>query len=194
MKAYTIHGMNTSDRGAAGMDRLAGVLREADIFEEVIELDYPWFGLGRAKMCNGSLALMVANLVEPNSAIFGHSNGAAIIYRASAQCQASFAYACLLNPALRSDLTIPQAAAVDTWYAPDDFPTLLARWSRGLIPSVWGAQGRTGYTGSNSKHSNRLLGDVGHSGVFEDEDLMRIIAVRAARMCGRLAPMSLRQE
>lgn len=33
MKAYTIHGMNTSDRGAAGMDRLAGVLREADIFE-----------------------------------------------------------------------------------------------------------------------------------------------------------------
>ena len=184
MIAYTIHGMHVRDKGAAGMDKLAKTLRDSNIFTRVIELDYPWFGLVRAKLCNPTAAYMIGHLAQPRSAVFCHSNGAAILHRAAKLTGKQFDYVCLVNPALRSDLTIPYARHVDTWFAPDDFPTLLAKWSRGVLPSVWGAQGRTGYTGQALHHHNiQLPTGSGHCGVFKSTLAMRRIAERAAVVC-----------
>jgi len=184
MKAYFIHGMNVRDSGEASMDKLADIAREAEVFEEVVELDYPWFGLFRVKLCNETAAYMIADLVEPGHAVFCHSNGAAIIYRAVTQYGARFRYACLLNAALRSDTTIPHADFVDTWWSPDDVPTLLARWTRFFVPSFWGAQGRTGYTGRCKTHFNHRMPHVGHTGVFRHGWLMRKIVQTAADRLG----------
>lgn len=175
MIAYVIHGLMNSGNESTGMDRFADVLREDGFFEKVVELDYPWFGPIRAKCCNSTAAHMIANLVEPGQAVFTHSNGAAIAWRAASHYGAKFGYVCLLNPALRKSATFPGADAVDTWCADDDRVVGLSRWASLVAGGVWGKQGLVGYQGQNSRHYNNYLGRLGHSGVFDDPATMRMV-------------------
>jgi len=170
MITYTIHGFNVKDFGSRTIDKLIPFLENSG--HTVLELDYPWHGRVRTRLCNASMAKILSQVVEPHSIIFGHSNGCAIIYL-MAELGVKFSYVGLINPALDRNKTIQNALQVVTYYAENDLATRLAKW----VPwSPWGDQGRVGYCGDNPAHENRHLGSVGHSGVFQRPDLLKRIA------------------
>ena len=173
--AYTIHGFNVKDFGSRTMDKLNPYLKEQGF--DVFELDYPWHGRIKTRLCNKSMAKILSQVIEPESYIFGHSNGCAIIYLLS-ELGITFRYVGLINPALDRYRTIVSADHVKTYFAPNDTATRLAK----LIPlSIWGDQGRVGYQGGSPLHENALLGNVGHSGVFNRPELLDNIAKDAAK-------------
>lgn len=157
------------------MDKLKPYLEEQGF--DVFELDYPWHGRIKTRLCNRSMAKILSQVIEPGSYIFGHSNGCAIIYLLS-ELGVTFKYVGLINPALDRYRTILSAKYVKTYFAPNDTATVFAK----LIPlSIWGNQGRVGYKGWNPLHKNTSLGNVGHSGVFNRPGLLDNIAKDAAK-------------
>lgn len=166
-KVYLVHGFNVRDDGAATTGSIRTML-EADGFD-VSEIHYGWFHRLRVRLCNKSIAHVVADLVEPDSTVIAHSNGAAIVYEA-VKHGAPFKNAVLVNPALDKNLALgDQVEKVQVWYAPHDKWTGMARY----IPnSIWGAQGRLGYTGEDPRYTQfdeeALLGRFQdeHSGLF----------------------------
>jgi pimeloyl-ACP methyl ester carboxylesterase len=139
---YLIHGFNVDDGGAGTTDSIRPYLEAEGI--TVRELDYGHFHRGRVRLCNDSVARMIATLVKPGSTCIGHSNGGTLAYLAC-EYGAQFKNVVLVNPALDSKKAIAkQVEKVQVWYSPNDKWTKLAKY----IPfSDWGAQGRTGYTG-----------------------------------------------
>ena len=167
-KVYLLHGFNVHDQGNASVDTLIPSL-EAMSGYKVIDLDYGFFFRLRVRLCNRSVAKILASIVEPDDVVIGHSNGCAIIYEAVTY-GAKFAKAVLITPALDSDIAI-SVDQVKVFYSPTDKATWLAKY----IPlSIWGNQGRKGYTGPYRKGYSQVNMDMkygqslGHSGVFSD--------------------------
>lgn len=167
MIIHSIHGFNVDDEGAATTDTLTPLFEELGY--TVQEHNYPDFFLIRKRLCNPAMGSMVAGMVKPGDAVIAHSNGCAIAYLA-AKAGAKFGHVTLINPALNSKLAIPNADTVDVWYSPSDPWTNLAQY----IPwSIWGAQGRTGYTGKERMYrqfneDKFFNNEMKHSGVFAD--------------------------
>lgn len=171
MKAYLIHGFNVKDRGANTTDKLRPHLEALGY--DVTELDYPWFGRVKTRLCNKAMAMIAAETVEDGSMVFGHSNGCAVIYY-MAQFNSNFSHITLINPALDAKKVPAGDCGVDVWYASNDQPVRIAKY----IPySPWGDQGRVGYVGSDPRVQNHPLGTIGHSGAFKKPALLaRIVA------------------
>ena len=170
-KVYLIHGFNVKDDGASTVGSIRGLL-EADGFD-VTEITYGWFHRMRVRLCNKGIASVIADLVEPDSTCVAHSNGGALAYLAC-EMGAPFKNVVLVNPALDSNKALAsQVKKVQVWYSPHDKWTGLSKF----IPnSIWGAQGRTGYTGPEDDrytqfNEDKLIGrfEDEHSGIWHSE-------------------------
>jgi hypothetical protein len=178
MRVHLIHGFNVDDEGAETIDTLRPLIERYGY--RVKEHNYPDFFLLRARLCNQAMASMIRDSITPGDPVIAHSNGAAIVYRA-AKAGARFGHVTLINPALNKKLAIPNARSIHVWHSPSDPWTNLARY----IPcSIWGAQGRTGYTGDDPRYTNfnedSIFSDkVKHSGMFADRTRRRVLVSRA---------------
>jgi pimeloyl-ACP methyl ester carboxylesterase len=158
------HGFNVSDNGQRSTDLLRPPLEEDGY--KVLEGDYRWKGLIGVKLCNKSMAKLIAGLFPPGGIAIGHSNGSNLIHWA-AHYGAAFSRVIYINPALdrKADLA-PQIAKALVIACPHDLPVLMARW----IPWVsWGSMGRDGYMGKDPRYVNVLRTDpCSHSDIFEN--------------------------
>jgi len=176
MIIHSIHGFNVDDEGGATTDTLTPLFEAKGC--AVVEHNYPDFFLVRKRLCNPAMATMVRDQTKPGESIIAHSNGAAIVYLA-AKAGAHFGHVVLVNPALNSKLAIPNAASVDVWYSPSDPWTTLARF----VPwSIWGSQGRTGYTGKpvgieyRQYNEDQIFDErVRHSGMFSCDERRQML-------------------
>lgn len=169
---YLVHGFNVKDDGRATTGSLRKYLEESG--HTVRELRYGWMGRVRVRLCNASVARVLANLADPGSYIVAHSNGAAIAYLAAEYAIAStFKGVFLINPALDSDLEIPNVDKVHVFYSESDKWTSISKW----IPwSKWGDQGKKGFTGDAEKEKYRQTEldstfghEMEHSGIFKSK-------------------------
>jgi len=174
---YLLHGFNVKDKGAGTVDRLKPILEEYAPGRIIRDIDYGWMHRPRVRLCNKAVAKTIASAVLPKSNVIAHSNGCALVYLA-AKAGARWEHVTLVNPALDSNLSIPGARSVHVWYAPSDPWTRLSTY----IPwSIWGRQGRTGYTGdedhrySNFNEDEIFKRKMYHSGVFSNRDAMELI-------------------
>lgn len=177
---HLVHGFNVSDGGAKTLDKLRPHF-EARGFS-VVEHDSKWKrGILRdllsVRFGNMKRAESLAQVVQPDDILVGHSNGCAIILLACwslAQMNPKDRVQCVwFNPALDSDAPIsPVISNFLVFHTKSDRvvqASKLLRWHR------WGDMGRVGYRGlEGAKAQNcpyEVLGmdDLGHSGVFKDE-------------------------
>lgn len=175
---YLIHGFNVKDGGASTTGTLrSGLEAEGHTVKEV---KYGYMHRLRVRLCNKSVAHTIADMAEDGSYIVAHSNGCAIAYLAALYSTANkFKKVFLINPALDSNLEIPNVDKVHVFHAQSDPWTRLARW----IPfSRWGRQGQVGYTGDArvGKYTQTPLDQVFgekmyHSGVFETQKRRQFI-------------------
>jgi len=177
---YLIHGFNVKDSGKSTTDSIKPYMEELGFI--VRELDYGYFHRVRVRLCNESVARMIAELVKPGSACIAHSNGGALVYLAC-EFGAPFEYVSLVNPALDSKLAISKKYVkhVDVWYSPRDPWVNLAQY----IPwSIWGAQGKTGYTGKYDHRYRQYNEDLilpttdknSHSQIWKSHEARKVYA------------------
>ena len=167
---YLIHGFNVKDDGAASVDTIRSYFEFRGY--DVCDIDYGYFKRFRVRLCNKSIAKVMSTLVEPGSTCIAHSNGGTLAWLAC-EYGAPFKNVVLVNPALDSKKVLAkQVQKAQVWYSPTDKWTKLAKY----IPnSIWGAQGRTGYTGpEDARYENinedKIFGKTGHSGIWQKEE------------------------
>lgn len=169
MRIWLVHGFNVSDGGKGSIDHLRPVL-EAVYSPTVHEFDYGYTFLLGALFGNPGRSRELARLSSRGDIGIGHSNGCALLHRASNLEQSHFDHLIYINPALDSDAVPGQKVkTLDVLYSPDDAATTVAAW----IPWVlWGDMGNKGYTGQDPRVKNyNLLSclntkSLGHSGAF----------------------------
>lgn len=166
--AWLVHGFNVRDSGRSTIDRLGPYLRAAGW--RVGQVDYGWRLLAGVAVGNPSEAADLAAMSSPGDIAIGHSNGCAIIHRAT-YLGAKFRRVFYVNAALNTDARPgPCVTQFHVMYAPDDLAVLAARY---LPCALWGSMGRDGFTGDDARHRgynlHRMLGvtELGHSGAFE---------------------------
>jgi pimeloyl-ACP methyl ester carboxylesterase len=163
---YLVHGFNVKDGGRRTVGSLKPILEGYG--HKVVPVKYGWMHRFRVRACTNGVASTFASMVEPDSIVIAHSNGANVVHSAAADHDAKFKHVFLINPALDADMDIPNADKVTVFYAPSDPWLRLARW----IPfSRWGRQGQIGFTGKSDHHEqinlDLLAGhEVLHSGIF----------------------------
>lgn len=182
---WLVHGYNVVD--PRRLFRLADPLEQRG--HQVRVVDYSslanWllFGLVTIRWATPREAERLATEVQPGDIGIGHSNGCAVLAKAS-ELGAPFERLICMNAALRCD-TIPDNPQMRRMYAlhtPDDHATLLAEILRRLSPlrlfgaeTPWGAMGRYGYTGDDPRAQNIDLRQalnvpqddtLGHSGAY----------------------------
>lgn len=165
--AWLVHGFNVRDSGRSTIDRLGPYLRAAGW--HVGQVDYGWRLLAGVAVGNPSEAADLAAMSRPGDIAIGHSNGCAIIHRAT-YLGARFDRVFYINAALNTESRPgPCVTEFHALYAPDDLAVLTARY---LPCSLWGSMGRDGFTGHDERARNHnlhsLLGvtKLGHSGAF----------------------------
>jgi len=174
---FIVHGFNVKDDGHGSVDKIKRHLRKQQPDREIRDIDYGWMHRARVRLCNKNVARTIASMVAPGSNVIAHSNGAALVYYA-AKFGAMWNHVTLINPALDSGLAIKNARSVHVWYDPSDPWVSLATY----IPwSIWGRQGRTGYTGDNSRTQSFNMYQIFkkkhyHSGVFSNPEALDLIA------------------
>lgn len=166
---YIAHGFNVRD--PRQFFELASFF-EAEGFP-VVKVDYGWTGPVRVRFVTIKEARRLAKSVRPGDVGIGHSNGCAVLARAT-ELGAPFERLIFLNPALRRSY-VPETQTlkqVNVLHASDDKAVVAGKWLRRLSPlrlvqreTMWGEMGRTGYTGSDPRVQNFLL-----NGMFDDED------------------------
>ncbi len=170
-----VHGLNNPNSGAGSID----LLRLDQInsgFDLVIDFNYGWMGALGAAFRNDTIAKRLARVIENESlklpgsgynplatkinvTVFGHSNGVAIMHRASKliKCKRSDINYVYINGALKNTLAPSKSInKVMVFYTPDD---KVVKWSKyaamascGLL--LWGDQGAVGYIGHDTRISN----------------------------------------
>ena len=168
---YLIHGFNVKDDGADTVDTVRDYLEVSG--EEVCDIDYGYFQRLRVRLCNKGIAKTLSNLVEPGSTCIAHSNGGALAYLAC-EFGAPFKNVILVNPALDAHKAIAEHVEnVQVWYSPHDKWTGLAKF---IPASIWGAQGRKGYTGEEDSryvqfNEDEIFGKMSeaHSGIWQSD-------------------------
>jgi hypothetical protein len=158
-----VHGFNVRDGGQRTTDRLMPYVKKAGI--SILDHDYGYFGLLQVRFCNGGIAEAIKSIARKGDIGIGHSNGCAILAEA-ARRGAPFRGLVLIHPALDDDYLIaPQVEFVHVYHSEKDQAVWFAKLLRFNHP--WGAMGRVGYTGSDSRYKN-YNDDEPHSGTFEN--------------------------
>jgi hypothetical protein len=162
-RAHIVHGFNVTDGGQRTTDRLMPYIKKAGI--SILDHDYGYFGLLQVRFCNGGIAEAIKSIARKGDIGIGHSNGCAILAEA-ARRGAPFKGLVLIHPALDDDYLIaPQVEFVHVYHSEKDQAVWFAKLLRFNHP--WGAMGRVGYTGSDSRYKN-YNDDEPHSGTFEN--------------------------
>ena len=181
---YLIHGFNVKDEGADSVDTIRSFLEDYGYI--VVDLDYGYFQHLRVRLCNKAIAHIICHLIKPDSTCIAHSNGGTIAYLVC-EFGALFKNVVLVNPALDSNKALAkQVEKVQVWYSPHDRWVNLAKF----IPfSIWGSQGRTGYTGpADDRYTNineeRVIGRMQdeHSGIWHSEIAKKYFAEKVHLM------------
>jgi len=175
---YLAHGFNV--RSPEKYFRLGAIFEAAGY--PVIRVDYGWTGLLSVAFATERTAKKLADVMVPGSIIVGHSNGAAIAYRA-AMMGAPVRQMILINPALHRHtlFTGEILSQVDVYHARDDKVVTWGKYWRRFTPlnlfgikSDWGEMGRVGsLVPQRSVHNHDLHAvlntqeKIGHGGAFE---------------------------
>lgn len=185
MNCYFVHGFNVRDDGARTIDKLAPYVETQGW--NVKQFDYGWTGLFLTLVGNASRARTLAHLSQEGDSAIGHSNGCAIIHRATYD-GAKFKRIVYINPALDVDARpAPGVQYCLVLHSPDD----VAVWAARLLPFVlWGAMGRDGYKGTpdnrvvNVNLKSFFGGEerIGHSDGFDDERIAGLGALVALKL------------
>lgn len=144
--AHFIHGA-FDPNGSRFIDWLAPYFGERG-YATNTKFDYGWTGIFSAFFLNDRWARLLTAQVRPGDIGVGHSNGCAILARAT-DLGAPFRELLFLHPALDRGARIdPHVERITVFHAPSEIPTLLARF----IPMhPWGDMGRVGYRGSDPR-------------------------------------------
>lgn len=178
--AHLVHGFNTSDGGAGTLDKLRPLF-EARGFV-VVEHDSHWSrGIIRdllsVRFGNTKRAESLAQFIQPDDILVGHSNGCAIIMMACwilAQINPAYRVRCVFfNPAMDRDAPVsPIISNVLCFHTKSDRVV----WASSLLPfHLWGRAGQLGLNGSvgsnvhNCPYESLGLNGMGHSGIFKKE-------------------------
>lgn len=157
---FLLHGFNVSDGGVGSVGKLLPYLPGSRIWP------YGWMGLFGVWFFNGRIARMLAASLDEGCTVIGHSNAAAIIYRAlQLDSCPHIKRVVLIRPALDSDVVFGvKVDRVDVFYHNGDLPTKLSSW---LPWHEWGSMGASGYTGNElhvvNHDSGLMFGEYGHS-------------------------------
>jgi pimeloyl-ACP methyl ester carboxylesterase len=173
-----VHGMNVRDGGLWTVGRIRPFFPRPYIL-----FNYGHFTLIETRLKNDRVAKRLAETCENakkqgfHVIAVAHSNGCAIINRASRRYQAPIDKAIYINPALKKDYAPGELVeALDVWYSPSDKAVKFAKW----LPfrRSWGEMGATGYIGDDSrirsfnKEKDFEVSSNKHSDVFKAEKLV----------------------
>jgi alpha-beta hydrolase superfamily lysophospholipase len=154
-----VHGFNVWDGGRQSVGKLRPFF--ADKGMPYVMVNYGHFGLLDTRFKNDKIAKLVAeashNAINAGYQVIavGHSNGAAIIHRATTRYNASIDRAVYINPALKKDLAPgAQVRRVDVWHSPSDKPVQWAKWLPASNARPWGEMGALGYEGADNRMVN----------------------------------------
>lgn len=184
--AILVHGFNNRESGKENIDKLRPYLEASNY--KVLDLDYGWFGLLMARFGNQSVARKLADMIHEQPVgyevhVFGHSNGCAIMHRASKLIRRVAVHYHYINPALRASHALhPVITSLRVWYSPSDIAVKAAKWGQilRLVPKHWGGMGYLGYCGPAdprvTDHNIELeymlrsttFKTMGHSDIFDN--------------------------
>lgn len=178
--AHLVHGFNVLDGGAGTTDKLRPHFEGRGF--SVVEHDSKWKrgilrNLLSVRFENTKRAQDLAQSIQPDDLLVGHSNGCAIINEACwilAQINPEFRVRCVfINPALDVDSPIsPIISQFIVFHTETDRTVWLSKL---LMAHSWGAMGQAGYKGqvgskcTNVAYETLGLMDMGHSGVFKTQ-------------------------
>lgn len=177
-RVILVHGFNVSDKGAGTTGRLAELLRKDFNKFEVIEFAPGWRGLLGVRLNNKRLAQQLAQKIQPNDILIGHSDGCNLLDKALHELSSLYPAKVKLvyiNPALDRDTAL--SSIVErclVFHTESDRVVWLSRF---LAFHPWGEMGMKGYKPAKKelfdfRYQNvpfEKLGfhNLGHSGVFK---------------------------
>lgn len=168
--AILVHGYHDHN-GVRSTDRLRPHLEARGL--SVIEGDYGYVRIWDVYMHNDRYAGDIARAVSRPTIGIGHSNGCAILRRASYLTD-QFEQLVFINPALDRSFTVGDSVKrVIVLHSPSDRVVWYAKF---LPRSEWGDMGRHGYKGSDPRFVNvNIERDFpvvmkGHQGLFHSTD------------------------
>lgn len=137
--AVLFHGFNVTDQGAGTTDRLRPYLEAARL--HVRENDYGWTFLFGVLLGNQRRAERAADRWGTQAIGIGHSNGCAILWRAS--MLGAFRRLVFINPALDASIRFPpHLDVVHVFHTRHDRPV---KWAARIPWVIWGRMGQHGY-------------------------------------------------
>lgn len=163
-KVHIIHGIHSSEGDASTPARCIPELKEAGYEIEVHEYGYAYALSSRWK--NKARAESIAPKIGKHDFILAHSNGCDITRR-MLDMGIIIKGAVLLQPALDEDTKFaPGGYWINVFHNDHDNPTLFAKYFL-WFGHPWGAMGRFGYSGNDTRIRNhdtlREFGLGGHS-------------------------------
>jgi hypothetical protein len=151
MKIHLLHGIHTSEKN----ETVAGLI---PFLEEMTGLEVQYHKYGYAlgiltRLQNPGRAEKLAKHIAHGDIVVGHSNGVCLTYL-MAKLGAPIGGVVAINAALDSEKTFPnQVMFVDVYYNRFDEAVGFAK-SFFLFDHPWGAMGRDGFIGTDSRVTN----------------------------------------
>jgi hypothetical protein len=147
-KVTLVHGF-WDHNGLFTMDKLTPFFEKEQF--DVEDYDYGFTGLIGVRLLNDERAAELAERTESGAVGVGHSNGCAVLQKASL-LGAQFSQLVFINPALDAGAEVgAQVRKIHVWHSPSDLPV---RVSNIFISHPWGEMGATGYKGSDTRFIN----------------------------------------
>jgi len=188
MKYLLIHGFNVSDSGAGSVATLIPDLTYHGIRTE--NFSYPWtFLFSLALRTEEAVSRLIQEVGNEPIGIIAHSHGC-VIANEAAKRGVDVRHLVAIQPAMRRRTKFAACyRRVDVVYNEGDYTVEFARLWREIANAMpwrrqfkhqWGAMGRRGYEGDDTRvHELELDSELGHSGVFESKHTRRLVALRA---------------
>lgn len=169
-RVILLHGFNVFDGGKRTVGKLRPYFEAAGF--RVKQPPYGWVGLLGLRYANAKVTPVIAEMIEPDDIVVGHSNGCAIA-AAALDLGAPFSQMVLINPALDRDHPFSitkELRAIHVWHSPSDSPV---KWAKLLPGHAWGDMGAVGYEGRRdprvrcyNKETGFHISSSAHSDVF----------------------------
>lgn len=174
-----IHGFNVSDKGVGSVGELRGFFAAKNYPYHILKYGHSF--LLDTRFRNDNVARRVAEYIKNADrpvVVVGHSNGCTITYLAMTLYGAKPGHCVFINPALRSDIKLPNVCSYDVWHSPSDKPVKWARWLPKAKFRPWGDMGAVGalsvegldLINFNKEVAYEVISDR-HSDVFSTEKL-----------------------
>lgn len=177
-----VHGFNVYDGGRQSTAKLRPFFAAAGI--PYLMLEYKHWNPISSRNGNDKLAkqltkaAVAAQLAGYTVVALGHSNGCAIIHRATTTYHAPIIKAIYINPALVASFSAGHyVEECHIWHSPSDSPVQWAKWLPYSAVRPWGEMGAIGYTGvdqrciNHNKQTDYRISSKTHSDVFKAEKL-----------------------